>query len=488
MDDYNKLALKAVDLHKKNKSNEAKKIYNDLLKIDRNPQILRLISLIELDEKNYDESLKLLNESLQINPNNSECYSNRGVVNFKLKNIEEAISDYKKAIAIDKNNYNAFFNLGNLYKEIERFDDSIENFNIAILINKNHYTAYHNRAVVKRLLFKFDDAIKDFNEALRINPKYSNSRFFKAITQLKLGDYEDGWKNYEDRWDTTNFPSPKREFKQPCWNGTDSLNDKTILIYGEQGLGDNIHFVRYFNLIKSKAKKAILQVDKRLVQLFKDSNFGKNIFSNNDKLPAFDIHCPLLSLPLKFSTTIKNIPFNEKYLFPKKDKIIKWKNNFNKKFLNIGINWQASPNPDLDKGRSFSLKFFYDISLIEKVRLYSLQKINGLSQINETKKKFELNVLKNFDEEKPFVDTAAIIENLDLVITCDTSVAHLSGAIGKKTFLILQKNCEWRWLQDIDYSPWYASIRIYRQKKQGDWESVFKNVKNDIIKYYEFEK
>tara|TARA_Y100000816_G_C26067282_1_gene560995 strand:- start:101 stop:1558 length:1458 start_codon:yes stop_codon:yes gene_type:complete len=480
MDDYNKQALKAVDLQKKNKSQEAKKIYIDLLKIKRNPQILRLLGLIEFDEKKYEKSLKLLNESIQINPNDSECYSNRGVVNFKLRNIEEAISDYKKAISIDKNNYNAFFNLGNLYKKIDRFDESIENFNKAILINKNHYNAYHNRAVVKRLLSKFGDAIKDFDEALRINPKYSNSLFFKAITQLKIGDYENGWKNYEHRWETTNFPSPKKEFKQPLWNGKDDLNNKVILIHGEQGLGDNIHFVRYFNLIRSKAKKAILQVDKKLVYLFKECNFNDYIFSNDEKLPEFDIHCPLLSLPFKFSTTLENIPFNEKYIFPNKDRIIKWKKTFDNQYLNIGINWQASLNPDLDKGRSFKLKYFYEISMMDKIKLYSLQKINGLNQLNEISKQFQLNVIDDFDEEAPFVDTAAIIENLDLVITCDTSIAHLSGAIGKKTFLLLQKNCEWRWLCDIDYSPWYNSMKIYRQKKQDDWSTVFDEVKKDI--------
>ena len=480
MDDYNKLALKAVDLQKKNKSEEAKQIYIDLLKIDRNPQILRLLGLIELDEKNYNSSLKLFNESLQINPNNSECYSNRGVVNFKLKKLEEAISDYEKAISIDKNNYNAFFNLGNLYKETNKLDESIEYFSKAIKINKNFYKAYHNRAAVKRLLFKFDDAIKDFDKALTINPKHLDSLFFKAITQLKIGDYENGWKNYEHRWGTTNFPSPKRIFRQPCWNGTDSLKDKIILLHGEQGLGDNIHFSRYFGLIKPIAKKTILQVDKNLVQLFKDSNFGNYIFSNNEKLPDFDIHCPLLSLPYKFSTTLKNIPFNEKYLFPNGDRILKWKKTFDNKFYNIGINWQASPNPDLDKGRSFQLKYFHDISSIDKIKLYSLQKKNGLEQINENIEKLNLNVINNLDENSPFVDTAAIIENLDLVITCDTSIAHLSGAIGKKTFLLLQKNSEWRWLRDIDYSPWYNSIKIYRQKSQDDWLSVFDEVKKDI--------
>ena len=480
MNDYNKLALKAVDLQKQNKSHEAKKIYIDLLKIDRNPQILRLLGLIELDEKNYKESLKLLNESLQINPNDSECYSNKGIVNFKLKNIEEAISNYKKAISLDKNNYNAFFNLGNLYKEINMLDESIENFNEAISINKNHYKAYHNRAVVKRLLLKFTDAIKDFDEALRINPKYSNSLFFKAITQLKIGDYENGWKNYEHRWETTNFPSPKRKFKQPCWNGNDDLKNKIILIHGEQGLGDNIHFVRYFNLIKSKAKKAILQVDKKLVHLLKECNFDNYIFSNDEKLPEFDIHCPLLSLPLKFSTTLQSIPLKNKYLSPNKDRICKWKKTFDNRYLNIGINWQASPNPDLDKGRSFKLKYFNEISIMNKIKLHSLQKIYGLNQIKEISKQFQLNIIDNFDEEAPFVDTAAIIENLDLIITCDTSIAHLSGAIGKKTFLLLQKNCEWRWLQDIDYSPWYNSIKIYRQKTQDDWSTVFDEVKKDI--------
>ena len=480
MEDYNKLALKAVDLQKKNKPQEAKKIYIDLLKTNRNPQILRLIGLIEFDEKNYDESLKFFNESLQINPNNSECYSNRGVANFKLENIDEAISDYKKAISIDKNNYNAHFNLGNLYKRIGRLEESIEYFNNAILINKDHYIAYHNRAVVKELLLKFDEAIKDFDEALKINPKYSNSIFFKAITQLKIGDYENGWKNYEHRWESANFPSPKREFKQPCWNGIDNLNDKTILLHGEQGLGDNIHFVRYFHLINLKAKKVILQIPKQLVQLFKDSNIGNYIFSNNEKLPDFDIHCPLLSLPFKCSTTIKNIPLNKKYIFPKEDKIIKWKKIFNNKFLNIGINWQASNTLDLDKGRSFKLEYFYKISLLNKVKLFSLQKFHGLEQIKENIKKIKLNTIDSFDEEAPFVDTAAIIENLDLVITCDTSIAHLSGAIGKKTFLLLQENSEWRWLRDIDYSPWYSSIKIYRQKNQGDWSNVFDELEKDI--------
>jgi len=480
MDDYNKLALKAVNLQKKNNPHEAKKIYINLLKIDRNPQILRLLGIIESDEKNYEVSLKLFNESLQIDPNNSECYSNRGVVNFKLNNLENAISDYKKAISIDKNNYNAFFNLGNLYKKTNKLDQSIENLNKAISINKNHYTAYHNRAVVKSLLFKFNDAIKDFDEALKINPKYSNSLFFKAITQLKIGDYKNGWKNYESRWETSSFPSPKREFKQPCWNGVDNLENKVILIYGEQGLGDNIQFVRYFNLIKLKAKKAILQVDKGLVRLFKESNFDSYIYSNNEKLPDFDTHCPLLSLPFKFSTTLKSIPFDNKYFFVNKERITRWKKTFDNQFLNIGINWQASPNPDFDKGRSFKLKYFNNISLMEKIKLYSLQKINGLNQINELNNQFKINVIDNFDEDAPFVDTAAIIENLDLVITCDTSIAHLSGAIGKKTFLLLQKNCEWRWLHDIDFSPWYNSIKIYRQKTQDDWSTVFDEVKKDI--------
>tara|TARA_B100001057_G_scaffold354569_1_gene356532 strand:- start:98 stop:1552 length:1455 start_codon:yes stop_codon:yes gene_type:complete len=480
MYDYDKLASEAVDLHKKNKFHEAKKIYIDLLKVERNPQILRLLGLIEFDEKNYDESLKLLNESLQINPNNSECYSNRGLVNYKLKNIEKAIFDFKKAISIDKNNYNTFFNLGNLYKELGRLEESIENYSKAISINKNLYLAYHNRALIKRLLFKFDDAIKDFDEALKINPKYSNSIMFKAITQLKMGDYENGWKNYEHRWGTINLPIPKKEFEQPCWNGIDNLKNKIILIHGEQGLGDNIHFIRYFNLVKTKAKKAILQVDKRLVQLFKDSNFANNIFSSNEKLPNFDVHCPLLSLPLRFSTTLKNIPFRDKYLFANTDRIIKWKKIFDNKFLNIGINWQATPNPYFDRGRSFKLKYFNDVASIDKIRLYSLQKINGLSQINENNNKLKLNVFDNFDEEAPFVDTAAIIENLDLVITCDTSIAHLAGAIGKKTFLLLQKNSEWRWLQDINYSPWYNSLKIYRQINQDDWSSVFNEVKKDI--------
>jgi Tfp pilus assembly protein PilF len=488
MYDYNKLALKAVELQKKNKIKEAKLIYEDLLKVKVNPQILRLLGIIEYDEKNYNESLRLLNESLKIDPKNSECYSNRGIVNFALKNIKEAISDYEKAINLDQKNYNAFYNLGNLYKENDQLEKALENFNHAILINKNLYKAYHNRAVVKSILAEFKEAINDFDKAIEINPTYSNSFFFKSLVQLKTGDFENGWKNYEHRWNSTNFPTPKKKLQKPYWNGIDDLSNKTILIHGEQGLGDNIQFIRYFNIIKSKAKKALLQVDKRLVRLFQDSKISKDIFSNNDSLPKFDVHCPLLSLPFKLSTNIKNIPFNDKYLFPDIDRVKKWKKTFDKRYLNIGINWQASTNPDFDKGRSFQLNYFKNISLLKEIKLFSLQKINGLKQLDEKEESLKLNIINDFDNEAPFVDSAAIIENLDLVITCDTSIAHLSGALGKLTFLLLQKNSEWRWLQNINYSPWYESIKVFRQVKQDQWELVFKSIENDIINLNELKK
>tara|TARA_B100001093_G_scaffold259926_1_gene248442 strand:- start:88 stop:1560 length:1473 start_codon:yes stop_codon:yes gene_type:complete len=485
MNKFNDLALEAVAHQKNNQFIEAKKIYQKLIEINpKEVQILRLYSMVEYALKNFDSALKLINECIKINPENSEAYSNRAIINLAINNISEAQSDYEKAIKKNPNNHHALFNLGNLYKKKKDYKNALKFFDKAIFINKNLYKAYHNKGVVKNLERKFDEAIEEFDKAISIKPDYANSLFFKSMIQLQKGDYIAGFKNFEYRWNTTNFPSIKRNFIKPYWDGKQDIKDKTILLHGEQGLGDQLQYVRYLDLVKKTGAKVILEIDKRLFKLFEESKQTKEIYSQGDKLPYFDFHCPLMSLPLKFSTTINTIPSKKKYISSKTERVQKWKKFFDPKKINVGVTWQSSNNDNIDKGRNFELNNFTELSLIKNVELYSLQKLTGTDQLrNQNKDKdLKINIFdSNFDEEASFIDTAAVIENLDLVITLDSAMPHLAGALGCETWLLLQKYPHWTWMLDKKNSPWYPNLFIYRQSIEGDWKSVFTDIKRDLI-------
>ena len=332
------------------------------------------------------------------------------------------------------------------------------------------------------MLRRYQDAMEDFDKAIKIKPDYANAYFYKSIIQLQQGDYLSGWKNYEWRWKTSDFPSPKRDFKQPYWDGKKSLTNKVILIHGEQGLGDHILFIRYINLIKPIASKVLLEVDKKLVKLFKESEIIENIYERGERLPEFDYHCPLLSLPLKFSTTIENIPSKNQYIFPKSSRVKKWEKFFDKQKFNVGIAWITNKITQVH-GRSISLNNFKEISSLKKTQLYSLQIYEAENEIKKKDPNLNLKLFnKNFDQEAPFIDTAAVIKNLDLVISIDTSIAHLAGALGCKTYLLLSDKPHWTWMLDKPNTHWYSSMKIYRKSRINNWTNIFDNIKSDIVK------
>ena len=483
MEQIKKKAIKAVELHKSGNLIEAKKNYQEVLKIDPdNYQIKRLLALIEYSCKNYDIALSLLNDCIKHNQKDSEAFANRGMVNFKLQNLMEAENDYKKSIEID-NNINGMFNYANLLKDKKDYNNSIFYLKKVLTKDPNFYKAYNNMAMINTKMGEYEAGIKNFDKALKIKNDYANAHFYKSLNQLLLGKYSEGWKNYEWRWKTSDFPSPQRDFIQPYWDGVTDVSDKIILIHGEQGLGDHFQYLRYLDLIKKKAKKIILEVDKRLLSFLKESNIHDHIYARGEKLPFFDLHCPLMSLPLKFSTTLDNIPTKNEYLFVRTERQKKWKSFFDEKKVNIGLTWEVNKDVQV-KNRSLEVKKFLEISKINNVVLYSLQKYES-SQLDNNLN-FEIkNFGKNFDNEAPFLDTAAIIKNLDLVISIDTSIAHLSGALGCKTFLILSNKPHWTWLLNKKKTPWYPTIEIYRQKSDNDWKSVFDEIKSDLFKYFD---
>ncbi len=483
MNTIKKLIDEGIAFHKNNKLHDAKIKYLKVLKIDpRNFQIMKLLALIEYSLENYSNSLNLFSECIKAKPNNSDIYSDRAVVYHKLKEIKKAEKDYLKAIDID-NNPNALFNYANLLRENNRLNEAVVNYNLSIKAKPDFANAYLNRGLVKFLQNKHEEALTDFNAVIKINSNHANAHFLKSAIELRKENLIEGFKNYEWRWKSSLFFTKIRNFNKRTWDGKEDIKNKTILLYSEQGLGDQIHFIRFVNLIIKKGAKVIVEVDPRLLKLFKHTTNFKNIFSQGDKLPNFDLHCPIMSLPYKLKIDINSIP-NEPYLKCNTENIKKWEKLLDKNHKNIGINWQGGVDPRQDAGRSFRLDNFEEISKIKDIKLFSLQKINGVNQIENIKDKFNLNIIDNLDKNAPFVDTAELISNLDLVITSDTSIAHLSGALGKKTFLLIQKYAEWRWFENRSDSPWYSNMKIFRQKIDGDWDSVFSAMKDDLIKLF----
>ncbi len=329
---------------------------------------------------------------------------------------------------------------------------------------------YGNLGFISLRRRKVDEALKYFNMAIDINPENILAHYNRAEALLVSGRFEEGWKEYE--WRTGRKDFGKRKFNKP-FKPEHDLKGKKVLVYAEQGLGDALQFIRYIPILKEKGCYIIFECAKEMHGLLQGFDSIDEIIERNliDKPNIeYDYEVPLLSLPLYFNTTIENIPAKVPYLYVNKDLKNKWAEFINEQGkIKIGIVWAGSPIHTNDRHRSVRLKQFLSLLSIEGTHFYSLQK--GFQVIQA--KDYEL-LLTNLDKNiGSFADTSAIIENLDLVITIDTSVAHLAGALGKKTWLLLPYFPDWRWLLDGERSLWYPSMKLYRQPQIGEWDSVF---------------
>jgi len=326
-----------------------------------------------------------------------------------------------------------------------------------------------------------DAAIASFNKAISLKLDYAEAYFNKSLLLLLTGDFAEGLKFYESRWSQKDFSKLKRNFSQPLWLGEQSLLGKTILLHAEQGLGDTIQFCRYVKMVAKLGGKVVLEVQKPLMKLLKDFTVDLTLICKGDPLPHFDFHCPLLSLPLAFKTDLMSVPCEASYLQAEQQRVVYWKARLKGEKFKIGIAWQGSHITKIDIGRSFELRLFREIADLPNVQLVSLQKGYGSEQMKNMPDGMEVVDLGDeLDSEGAFLDSAAVMMNLDLVITSDTALAHLAGALGVKTWVALKYVPDWRWLLNREDSPWYPSMTLYRQEKIDDWTTVFERIKLDI--------
>lgn len=357
----------------------------------------------------------------------------------------------------------------------DKFLSQIKYFKKALEIDGNYVPAIRNLALTSQEVCKYKEAEEYFKKLLELNP-IPDDIFAYSCLKIRLGDFEKGWKFYDTRFskqfDKTFYP----EFEKPIWRG-ENLKNKTILVHFEQGFGDSIMFFRYVKQLKNLAKKVLFKVQDELFELFSKSDDEIEFIKSSNALKdlIFDFHSPLMSLPHLLKAEVSNIPFAEGYLFADIEKIEFYKRNyFNTEKIKIGFSWQGA---HLGKqNRNIPLKFFVPLSELKNVKLYSFQKNVDLGEFNA------VDLGKTFED---FSDTAAAMKNLDIFITSDNSLLNLAGALGVKTYLLLQKNAEWRWMQDYKKTPWYSSVKIFRQKTFDEtWADIFERIEKDLVQNF----
>ena len=438
------------------------------------PEVLsnRGLTLHELNR--FNEALASYDRALMLRKDYAEALSNRGVTLRELKRFDEALTSYDHALRVRPNFAKALSNRGNTLHEMQRFEEALASFDRALDVEPDYAEAFSNRGVTLHELKRFDEALASFADALRLRPDYADAHYNEALCRMLVGDFERGWSECEWRWDAPEARKLRRHFAQPLWLGSDDIADKTILLHGEQGFGDMIQFCRYAPLVRSRAARVILEIPEPLHQLMTTLAGDIQLVTRGGPVPRFDAHCPLLSLPLAFRTRLGTIPSPSPYLHASQHSAASWSARLGPRHRpRIGLVWSGRPTHRNDHNRSLRLGSLtplldFDatfVSLQQEVRSNDVPALNSLS-----------NLVHFGDELNNFSDTAALLSNLDLVISVDTSVAHLAGALAKPVWLLLPFIPDWRWLLDRDDSPWYPTARLFRQDHTRTWESVIMRV------------
>lgn len=473
-----------LEFHQAGKLADAENAYTEILKeCPQNPNTLNLLGILKLQQGKNTEAIDLIKKAVEANPC-SYFLENLGRAYAEGKNFEEAINCYKKSLELEPNSFEAFFNLGFAYKEIGQIDDAIKSYEKALSIKSDNPEAYFNLGNIYEKRNETFKALENYKKAYEYDPKNEDINYFLGEACLKAKNFKEGWFHYEHRASKgCAILTQKLQYKEvetkPLWQG-EELKDKTLFLYYESALGDTLMYARFFPAIVEKFKKVLFKPQLCFMEFFKENNFGMEIIDTRT-LPQdviFDTHIPLMSIPYVLGINSEaDIPHSEGYLKAKQEKVQAYKEKFfnNDKFK-IGIKWQGNRAYSLE--RIIPLKAFYKIFELPNVQFYSVQKGDGSEELADLPGNFEITSLG--DSFKDFSDTAAAIENFDLVICNDTSIAHLAGAMGKPCWVLLPFVQNWRWATDLTYSPWYKSVKLFKQIQPENWNEVFDRVCEEL--------
>jgi Tfp pilus assembly protein PilF len=425
----------------------------------------------------YTEALERLNHAVALAPDNADAHHNHGIVLTELDKHSEALQSFEQAIALAPNFVQAHRSRGLALGKLDRFDEKLASYDRVIALAPNFAKAHHERGGALHSLGRHAEAVECFDRASTLDPRVPAPQYSKGMTLLRFGDYEKGLALYELRWQPGAVPREVRQFTQPPWRG-EIITDKTLLLHAEQGLGDSLQMLRYLPLVKTKAAHVILDLPKPLHSTLGTIVDGITVIETGQPLPSFDLQCGLMSLPFACSTRLSTIPAQVPYLAAPHERLPKWGARLPRLATpRVGLVWSSgSLNPD-SRHRTLALERLAPWLRIPGLTFVSLQVEYREQDLPELSR---LPIERLHDAISDFGDTAAAITRCDLVISVDTAVAHLAGALGKPVWVLLPHVADWRWLMDRSDSPWYPTARLFRQSNNGNWGDVITAVAGEL--------
>jgi tetratricopeptide (TPR) repeat protein len=437
------------------------------------------LAVTRMRQNRLPEAAVAFEQALGRKPDYAEAHLNLGNVRRACGRPKEATRCYREAVRARPDYADARYNLALTLQDRDRLKEALDNYRELLGRHPGYAEAHNNAGNVLLALGRPAEAIPSYLAALGAQADHVEAQWNLAVTQLLLGNYEAGWEGFE--WRFRQKDAAPRHFDAPLWDGA-PLKGRTVLIHAEQGFGDTIQFIRFAIEAEKRGGTVLVECQPELAALFERIEGVARTVARQTPLPAFDCHAPLLSLPRILKTTLASLPPGMPYLKADADLMAHWKGRLaGWEATKIGVAWAGNPGHKNDRNRSFGLDKLVALAGAPDTVFFSLQKGPQAREVLNPPPGLQLIDLEN--ELLDFDHTAAAIMNLDLVISVDTAVAHLTGALGRPVWTLLPFAPDWRWMMDRDDSPWYPTMRLFRQKRRGDWESVLREVREALISF-----
>jgi len=424
-----------------------------------------------------DESVAAFQRALRIAPTYAEAYNNIGIVLAAQDRLDEAAAAFRDTLRLKEGFPEAWNNLGNVLRNQGRPEEAIASYRQALQLQPQYAQAAYGLGNALLELRRIEEAFASYQRALELEPGHADARLNMALLLLLCGDFQQGWPLYESRWEA--FPDGRRHFAQPRWNGG-PVPGRRVLIHAEQGLGDSLQFIRCAQSVADRGGHVIAECPPPLLDLFRTARGVSEVITAGTPPPSFDLHVPMLSLPLILQTTTATIPADVPYLFADPARSEVWRQRLGppRASLRVGVAWTGNPQNRETAKRGIALDRFLPLLRLDSIAFFSLQVGPGAEQLRQFAAADAIH--DHSAAIQNFADTAAFMANLDLIISVDTATTHLAGALGRPVWTLLPFAADWRWGLNGETTPWYPTMRLFRQTTPGDWESVMERVAGEL--------
>jgi tetratricopeptide (TPR) repeat protein len=420
------------------------------------------------------EAIACYHRALELSPDFAEAHNNLANALKDQGALEEAIACYRRALELKPDFAEAYSNLGTALSERDELTQAVACHRRALELKPDRAETYNSLGLALQAQGRFAEASAGYQRAIELEPHHAEAHYNRSMLRLLAGDFEQGLAEYAWRWETRRKPFILPPFPHPIWDGR-PLEGRRLLLHGEQGYGDTLQFIRYAAQAKQRGAGVLVGCTKPLLRIVRSCRFVDQVVYEITSPQDFDVYCPLLSMPQLMKTTLGSVPHDVPYLFADPPLVEQWRGELGPiAGFKIGIAWRGNPKHRNDRARSFPLSCFQPLGHLPGIHLVSLQKGAGEEDLPEVRDRFPITELGS--RLNDFMDMAAVMVNLDLVITCDTAVAHLAGALGVPVWVALPLVPDWRWMLDRSDSPWYPTMRLFRQDRRGDWQGVFQRI------------